>query len=101
MLTQPLNGIAHGNVDGVNPINLSPVGGAQFFVDEVLDGFDGYAIYQQMDGAAATPGAPAAVRHAHDADARRAPRPHDEPTTAALFADLAIFSNLGEDDVSF
>jgi hypothetical protein len=100
VLTSPLNGVAHGNVDGVNPINLSPVGGAQFFIDEVLDGFDGYALYSQMDGATGpgdlalfgTPSMPTrGVLHVHMTNA----------STPALFADLAIFSNLGQDDDSF
>jgi hypothetical protein len=100
VLTSPLNGIAHGNVDGLNPVNLSPVGGAQFFIDEVLDGFDGYALYSQMDGATGTgdlvlfgtPTMPTrGVLHVHMTNT----------STPALFADLAIFSNLGSDDNSF
>lgn len=100
VLTSPLNGIAHGNVDGLNPVNLSPVGGAQFFIDEVLDGFDGYALYSQMDGATGTGklvlfGTPTMetrdVLHVHMTNT----------STPTVFADLAIFSNLGQDDDSF
>lgn len=100
VLTSPLNGIAHGNVDGLNPINLSPVGGAQFFIDEVLDGFDGYALYSQMDGATGTgdlvlfgtPSMPTrGVLHVHMTNT----------STPTEFADLAIFSNVGQDDDSF
>jgi hypothetical protein len=36
VLTSPLNGETHGMVDGISPINLAPVGGAQMFVDESL-----------------------------------------------------------------
>ncbi|MEO8845692.1 MAG: hypothetical protein ABI591_10815 [Kofleriaceae bacterium] len=100
VLTAPLNGIAHGNVDGVNPINQSPVGGAQFFIDEVLDGFDGYALYSQTDGATGpgdlvlygTPSMPTrGVLHVHMTNT----------STPTLFADLAIFSDLGQNDDSF
>lgn len=105
VLTAPLNGIAHGNVDGTNPINNAPVGGAQLFIDEVLDSFTGFALYQQMDGAAASDpgqimlfGTPEirtrGVIHVHMTNPAT-------PTSTALTADLAIFSDLGEDDVSF
>ncbi|MEO6774562.1 MAG: hypothetical protein ABI467_16355 [Kofleriaceae bacterium] len=103
ILTSPLNGTAHGNVDGVNPVNMAPVGGAQFFIDEVLDGFDGFAVYQQMDGAAADdPGTQILVGGKGTMETRGVIHVHlTNPTNAALFADLAIFSNLGADDVSF
>ncbi|MFT3696230.1 MAG: hypothetical protein QM831_24030 [Kofleriaceae bacterium] len=102
VLTEPLNGIAHGNVDGTNPINQAPIGGAQFYVDEVLSDFDGFALYSQMDGAASsepgdlllfgTPTMPTrGVIHVHLAN----------DATPNLFAELAIFSDLGEDDVGF
>ena len=52
VLTEPLNGTTYGFVDSAqNPINFAPVGGAQFFVDETLDDFDGFAIYWQYDDA--------------------------------------------------
>ena len=100
ILTSPLAGTTRGFVDGQNPINLSPVGGAQFFVDTVLTGIDALAIYAEPDGAAGTgdlvlygtPTTPTrGVIHVHMTNA----------TTPALFADLAIFSNLGQDDSSF
>ena len=101
ILTSPLNGIAYGMVDGLNPINTAPVGGAQIFVDEVLDNFAGFAIYTQPDDQL-TPGGdqllfgkPAmptrGVIHVHMTNA----------TSPTVTADLAIFSNLGQDDVSF
>ncbi len=101
VLTSPLNGTAAGNVDGTNPINLAPVGGAQFYIDEVVTNFDGYALYTQPDNQTApggdlvlfgTPGIPTrGVIHVHMTNAM----------TPSLFADLAIFSDLGQDDVSF
>ncbi len=101
VLTSPLNGTAAGNVDGTNPINLAPVGGAQFYIDEIVTNFDGYALYAQSDDQTTpggdlvlfgTPGIPTrGVIHVHMTNA----------TTPLLFADLAIFSDLGQDDVSF
>ena len=103
ILTSPLNGDAHGNVDGVNPVNQAPVGGAQFFIDEVLDGFDGFAIYQQMDGAAASdPGTPILLGGKGTMETRGVIHVHlTDPTNPTLFADMAIFADLGEDNVSF
>lgn len=101
VLTSPLNGTNHGLVDGQNPVNLSPVGGAGFFVDDNLAGFDTFAIYQQADdqtsigsdlilygtGSEVTRG----VTHVNLAT----------PATGALTAELAIFVNLGEDNEQF
>jgi len=50
-LTAPLAGTMHGLVDGTNPINFANLGGSQFFVDEALGGFDGFAVYWQYDDA--------------------------------------------------
>jgi len=50
VLTAPLNGVTHGTAVGLNPINMAPVGGAQFFVDNALENIDAYAIYVQADG---------------------------------------------------
>jgi hypothetical protein len=101
ILTAPLNGVAHGMVDGMNPINQGPVGGAQFFVDEVLDNFQGFAIYTQQDDQVAPGGnlllfgkptmPTRGVIHVHLTNA----------ASPAITADMAIFSNLGQDDVSF
>lgn len=100
VLTAPLNGVTHGFVDGTNPVNLAPVGGAQFFVDEHLDSFTGFAIYSQMDGASGpgtlllfgTPTSPTrGVIHVHMTN----------PTDPTLVADVAIFANLDEDSTSF
>lgn len=101
VLTSPLNGVSHGMVDGENPINLSPVGGAGFFVDANLVGFDGYAIYAQPDSQTTpggdlllfgTPMTPTlGVTHVDLAT----------PGTGLLTAEMAIFSNLGDDNVQF
>jgi hypothetical protein len=102
ILTAPLNGTTHGMVTGLNPVNLAPVGGAQFFVDEALDDFDGFGVYWQQDGAPdddlgvqllfGTPDAPTrGVIHVHMTSL----------VSVGLTADLAIFANIDDDDVHF
>jgi hypothetical protein len=100
ILTAPLAGTTHGFVDGQNPINLSPVGGAQFFVDTVLTGIDALAIYAEPDGAVGpgdlvlygTPTTPTrGVIHVHMTNAE----------SPALVADVAIFASLDDDNTHF
>jgi hypothetical protein len=101
VLTAPLNGTTFGFVDGINPINLAPVGGAQFFVDEALGGTDEYAVYSQLDGVedslgtlvlSGRPASPTrGVRHVH----------MTSPLSPNITADLAVFEDLGEDDTQF
>ncbi len=100
ILTAPLNGVTRGMVVGRNPINMAPVGGAQFFVDEALDDVDAYAIYTQADGID-TPGTQLlfgepsrptrGVWHVHLVS----------PANPMLTAEMAVFADLGEDDVHF
>jgi hypothetical protein len=105
VLTAPLNGTTRGFVDGGNPIALGvQVGGAQFFVDEALDNIDAYAIYTQEERP--PPEAPPppvqllfgrptmptrGVLHVHLVS----------PGTPVLTAEMAIFADLGQDDVHF
>jgi hypothetical protein len=101
VLTAPLNGTTFGFVVGLNPINLAPIGGAQFFVEEALGDTDEYAIFFQTDGVEDTlgtlllngrPGSPTrGVRHVH----------MTSPTSPNITADLAVFEDLGEDDTQF
>lgn len=102
VLTSPLNGTTFGMVDGINPVNFAPIGGAQFFVDEGLSDFDGFAIYVVPD-------------FADDGDLGELllfGRPHSTTrgvirvdmtslTDPAVTADLAIFADIGEDEVHF
>lgn len=100
VLTAPLNGVTRGMVDGKNAINMAPVGGAQFFIDEALDNIDAYAIYTQTDGID-TPGTQLyfgkptmptrGVRHVHLVS----------PGNPTLTAEMAVFADLGQDDVHF
>lgn len=101
VLTSPLNGTTFGFVVGLNPINMAPVGGASFFVDEALGGTDEYAIFVQQDGVEDSlgnlilEGRPTSttrgVRHVH----------MTSPTSPLITADLAVFEDLGEDDTHF
>jgi hypothetical protein len=118
VLTAPLNGTTFGMVQGMNPVNLAPIGGSAFFVDEALEDFDGYALYWQYDDINPRdgmpdypPAVPASERtklgvlymfgrpepasrgviHTHlvnSADAR-------------ITAELAVFANIHEDSVHF
>jgi hypothetical protein len=101
VLTSPLNGIDHGMVDGENPINLSPVGGAGFYVDTNLVGFDGYAVYAQADSQT-TPGGDLLLFGTPTMVTRGVTHVDmASPATGLITAELAIFSNLGEDNVQF
>ena len=101
VLTAPLNGTTFGFVVGLNPINMAPVGGAQFFVDEALGGIDAYAVYFQTDGIdtdlgtlelSGTPTSPTrGVKHVH----------LTSPVSPNITAEMAVFEDLGEDDTHF
>ncbi len=100
VLTSPLNGVTHGMVDGENPINLAPVGGAQFYANSDLGGFTTFAIYYQTDGMP-EPGnllvyghptmVTRGVMHVH----------MTSPTSPTLTAEVAIFANLDQDNTGF
>jgi hypothetical protein len=101
VLTQSLNGTNYGLVDGLNPINDAPVGGAQFFVNTELAGVDAYAIYWQENGMPdpgnnlllyGTPTMPTAgVLHVS----------MTSPSIPGVTAEVAIFANLDNDNSSF
>jgi len=116
-LTAPLAGTMHGLVDGVSPINFAPLGGVQFFVDDALAGFDGYAVYWQYDDANGdgTPDYPMGVTPPAQPDPGtlllfgRPTMPTRDVThvhmtndaNTALTAELAIFANLDQDSTHF
>ncbi|MEO8698539.1 MAG: hypothetical protein ABI867_00815 [Kofleriaceae bacterium] len=103
VLTAPLNGTTNGFVVGANPVSPAPLGGAQFFVDTALQRIDEYAITFHLDGTdTADPGmlfltgvpidGPRGVLNVH----------MESPLLPGLVtAELAIFADLGEDDVHF
>lgn len=116
VMVQPLSGITYGFVDGMNPINLAPIGGASFFVNEALEDFEAFTIYWQYDDADGDmqPDYPASVPMAE-----RTPLgvqflygTPEKPTRGVIFvhmtslvspvsADVAIFANIDEDEVHF
>ncbi len=103
VLTAPLSGTTFGFVVGMNPINQSPVGGAQFLtLDTLADPApDAYAVTIDADGAA-TPGTvflfgtpvPTATRGVTHVRM-------GSPVNPMAGAVLAVFANLGEDEVDF
>jgi len=117
VLTSPLNGVTYGMVDGLNPVNFGPVGGAQFFVDTNLERFTTYAIYWQYDDADGDgkPDYPSTVPadqrsdtgtllyYGHTSMATRGViHAHlTGVTNSQLAVELAIFANLGSDSVTF
>ena len=101
VLTAPLAGTTYGMVlNPANPVSMAPVGGAQFFVENSLIGIDAYAIYAQVDGMTTLgtllyfgrPEMPTrGVQHVRLVS----------PSNPLLTAEMAVFTDLGEDDVHF
>jgi hypothetical protein len=116
ILTAPLNGNLFGFVQGSNPVNGAGLGGAQMFVDEVLHA-DSYAITWQFkdvdgDGEPDYPATfPMEMRSETGVpymDGRPEIRTRGvvnallvNPADPLIFAQLAVFADLGEDEVSF
>lgn len=114
VFTLPINGKFYGMVEGMNPINDGFVGGSGVYVDEDLVGFDHFFINWQYkdydnDGSPDTPAGvtPSALGFAYlDGRAERIQRGvisaemrNFEET--GVRATLAVFPNLGDDDVNF
>ena len=117
VFTLPLSGEFYGMVDGLNPANGGFVGGSSFFVDDNLVDLDAYLVNWQYDDLDhdGQPDYPASL----PADQRSPtgftymqgePRsvargvvtvPLAHPTNPRITARLAIFPNLGHDDVHF
>ncbi len=101
ILTAPLAGTTFGFVDGLNPITPTPIGGAQFFVEAALADTDEYAITFHADGTddagtlflVGTPvDGPRGVRHVH----------LESPLLPGVVtAEMAVFPDLGDDEVHF
>jgi hypothetical protein len=101
VLTAPLNGTTHGFVVGQNPINLGPVGGSQFFVEQSLSDVDEYAIYYQTDGVEDEPGTLLLSGRPHSTTRGVQHVNMTSPSSPNITADMAVFVDLGEDDVQF
>lgn len=100
VLTAPLHGTTYGMALGINPINLAPIGGAAFYVDEALSTMDAYAIFYRTDDGPApgtlflygTPTEPTrGVTKVHMTNV----------SNPNITAELAVFADLGEDDEHF
>lgn len=106
VLTSPLNGTTFGFVIGLNPVTSPvpiPVGGAQFVVPaDLTGGISAYQIFLQPDngpepgmlflsGVPAT-GATRGVSHVHM---------ESQLLPTIVTAEMAIFTDLDEDDVNF
>jgi hypothetical protein len=106
VITAPLNGRIFGLVDGENPVNGSPVGGATFFLDNPLVNIEGYVIYNQTDGVDGlgrrivggnvSPTAGMPTRGVTHVTLAGAPLVAGQPPLVGL---MAVFSDLGQDDV--
>lgn len=100
VLTAPLNGVTHGMLLGANPINMGPVGGAQFYVDEALADIDAYAIYTQDDGMETEPTQQFFGRPTMPT--RGVARVHlVSPANQTITAEMVVFADLSGDDVPF
>ncbi len=100
ILTSPLNGTTYGMVVGRNPVNLAPIGGAQWFVDEDVSQLDAYAIYWQMDG---VDGPGTLLLYGEPTVTTRGTL-HVElesPINPSFNAEMVIFPNLDEDSTHF
>lgn len=100
VLTSPLHGVTYGMVLGMNPVNMTPVGGAQFFVENALDDIDAYAIYTQIDGMD-TPGTQLFFGRPTMPTRGVAHVLLVSPINPLLTAEMAVFADLGEDGVHF
>jgi len=114
VFTLPLNGRFYGVVEGMNPINMGFLGGSSFFVDEVLDHFEGYAIhwqYKDLDGDGG-PDYPAGVEASDTGFLYMSGIPERRTrgvlnvrmvngNNANIAAEMAIIPGLAEDDVNF
>jgi hypothetical protein len=104
VLTSPLAGTTFGFVIGRNPVTPVLVGGAQFFVDDALEGVAEYAISFHVDDAP-DPGTPFLSGRPSTGATRGVTHVHMDnlllPNIVATQANLAIFTNLDQDDVHF
>jgi len=102
VLTAPLNGVTRGLVDGENPVNAAPVGGAMFYVDNPLTDITGYAVFFQVDGGA-EPGMQLLGSGPITMPTRGVSRVTlaNSPTAPTIVILMAVFSDLGSDSVHF
>ncbi|MCG8422103.1 MAG: hypothetical protein MJE77_29620 [Proteobacteria bacterium] len=117
VFTIPLNGDFFGTVEAINPLSGAQIGGAGFFVDEVLTGLDSLLInwqFKDLDG----DGQPDFPDQTGEPDrseigtlfmqglSARITRgvihvPLRHPTVTTISGEAAIFPDLGQDGVNF
>lgn len=120
VLTEPLAGEFFGIVTGMNPINRAVLGGTQFFVEDVIGIYDAYAVATQYDDLTGDgvpdvpPGAPSFGPNGLNlcigvpsyptrgvTRVQMAGQSMSPAVAAQLSCQLAIFSDLGQDNVHF
>lgn len=114
VFTLPLSGRLFGMVEGMNPVNdVGLIGGASITVDENLVGFDAFSVnwqYKDLDGDGA-PDAPAGMERPSGTLYMRGTAEHitrgvinatlRNLTDNNIRGELAVFPDLGHDDVHF
>jgi hypothetical protein len=115
VFTLPMNGIFYGLVEGMNPVNdVGVVGGAGFYVDENLVGHDAFLIRYQWkdfdgDGMPDVPagetfdivGKPYLSARSEHFSRGVTSGTFRHATEGTVRGELAVFPDLGDDDVQF
>lgn len=104
VFTLPNNGILYGMVEGPNPINQGFVGGATISVDEVLSGFDAFTVNWNYKDEGAQTSATGTTFVTGEPESRTRGVINARlisPLSNAVFAEVGIFSDLGDDNVNF
>lgn len=113
VLTEPLSGTYFGIVTGQSPVNNAVLGGTQFFVEDPVLDYDAFAVHLLNDdpamnvmetGTQLLIGRPNSVTRGVTRAVMINPNPPPGPLTmlAQFFnSPIAIFSDLGGDDVHF
>jgi hypothetical protein len=103
ILTAPVGGKIDGVVVGRNPTNQSAIGGSNFFVDEALTGAVAYAVYWQYDNITDPSDLGTLYMYGRTSQPTRGVTKVKlvSPLNSTINATMAIFENLGEDNVHF
>jgi hypothetical protein len=104
VFTLPNNGFLYGTVEGPNPINQGFVGGATITVDEVLSGFDAFTVNWNFKDEGDQTSATGTTFVTGEPESRTRGVINARlisPLSNAVFAEVGIFSDLGDDGVNF
>jgi len=99
-LTAPLGGTTFGMVLGMSPINFAPIGGAGWYVEQAVSSMDAFAIYYRTDDGL-DPGTLFLYGEVSQPTRGVTKVRMTSTSNPNLTADLAIFADLGEDEVDF